>query len=99
MRAIYQYKTNIENLCKRYNVKTLYAFGSIVTDKFNENSDVDMIVAFKDLPVEDYFDNYYDFKFSLQDVFKRPVDLLEEQTIKNPFFIQNVNHNKKLIYG
>jgi predicted nucleotidyltransferase len=90
----------IENLCRQYNVKTLYAFGSVLTDKFNSDSDVDLIVDFMDIiPLESYADNYFDFKFSLQDILKRPIDLLEEKAIRNPYFRQNVNQKRQLIYG
>ena len=93
------YKIDISNLCKQYNVKSLYVFGSVLTDRFNNKSDIDMIVAFNQMPVESYADNYFDLKFTLQDVLKRPVDLLEEQAIKNPYFLQNINRTKQLIYG
>jgi len=45
--------------------------------------EIDMIVDFKDIDVNDYADNYFDFKFSLQEILNRPVDLLEEHAIKN----------------
>jgi predicted nucleotidyltransferase len=93
------YHTIIASLCKQYNVKLLYAFGSVLTDKFNDKSDVDLIVSFNQIPVEDYVDNYFDLKFTLQDILKRPVDLLEEQAIKNPYFLQNINSTRQLIYG
>jgi len=93
------YNQQINELCRLYNVSRLLAFGSVLTDGFNEQSDVDLIVTFSDIPVEKYADNYFDFKFSLQDVFNRPVDLLEEQAIKNPYFLQNVDSNKQIIYG
>jgi len=99
MEHLRRYTTDITNLCKQYSVKTLYAFGSVLTDRFKEDSDIDLIVAFNDIPVEDYADNYFDFKFSLQDIFNRQVDLLEEQAIKNPYFLKNLNDNKQLIYG
>jgi predicted nucleotidyltransferase len=47
----------------------------------------------------DYFDNYFDFKYSLQDLLGREIDLLEEQTIKNPYLKKNVDSTKMLIYG
>ncbi|WPO77601.1 hypothetical protein [Flavobacterium sp. KACC 22761] len=47
----------------------------------------------------DYADNYFDFKFSLEEIFKRPIDLLEEKAIKNPYFKENLNKQKQLIYG
>jgi predicted nucleotidyltransferase len=54
-------------LCKTHNVKRLYAFGSILTDQFNEESDIDLIVDFNDIELLDYADNYFDLKFSLED--------------------------------
>ena len=79
------YQDIIGDLCKKHNVNSLYAFGSVLTDRFNDKSDIDMIVSFKKIPLESYADNYFDLKFTLQDVLQRPVDLLEEQAIKNPF--------------
>jgi len=80
-------------------VKSLYAFGSVLSDHFNAESDIDLIVDFASMEVEDYADNYFDFKFSLQDLFKRPIDLLEEKAIKNPYFRENVNQKRQLVYG
>ncbi|MEO6283384.1 MAG: nucleotidyltransferase domain-containing protein [Dyadobacter sp.] len=93
------YKAAIAKLCKIYKVNSLYAFGSVLTDNFDAESDIDLIVDFANMEVEDYADNYFDFKFSLQEIFKRPVDLLEEQAIKNPYFRQNVNQQRQLVYG
>ena len=70
-----------------------------MTDRFNNESDIDLIVDFSNIDVEDYADNYFDFKFSLQDILNRTVDLLEEKAIKNPYFKQTVTKQKQLIYG
>ena len=80
-------------------MKSLYAFGSVLTDRFNDRSDVDLIVNFHDIKLLDYADNYFDLKFSLEDIFKRPVDLLEEKAIRNPYFKKSVEQTKLLIYG
>ena len=93
------YMISIAKLCETYKVRTLYAFGSVLTEKFHKDSDVDFIVDFENLSVEDYVDNYFDLKFSLEDILKRPVDLLEEKAIKNPYFKQNINQQKQLVYG
>jgi predicted nucleotidyltransferase len=93
------YKQDIDNLCKFYKVKSLYAFGSVLTDHFNPDSDIDMIVDFANIDVADYADNYFDFKFSLQEILKRPIDLMEEKAIKNPYFRQSVNQQRQLVYG
>ncbi|WP_229214148.1 nucleotidyltransferase family protein [Dyadobacter flavalbus] len=99
MNKLEMYKEAIVKLCRAHKVKSLYAFGSVLTDRFDADSDIDLIVDFTPMQVEDYADNYFDFKFSLQDIFKRPVDLLEEKAIKNPYFLQNINKQKQLVYG
>jgi predicted nucleotidyltransferase len=70
-----------------------------LTDRFNNESDIDLIVDFSNIDVEDYADNYFDFKFSLQEILNRTIDLLEEKAIKNPYFKQSVTKQKQLIYG
>jgi uncharacterized protein len=99
MNTLSVYKNEINELCANHKVKSLYAFGSVLTPNFNTKSDIDLIVDFNEIDVKDYADNYFDFKFSLQDIFNRPVDLLEEQAIKNPYFKQVVNQTKELVYG
>lgn len=99
MNRLSLYKDQINELCASHMVKSLYAFGSVLTSDFDNNSDIDLIVDFNDVDVNDYADNYFDLKFSLQDIFKRPIDLLEEQAIKNPYFKQVVNQTKELVYG
>lgn len=89
----------IKDLCKRHKVHKLFVFGSVLTNRFNDDSDVDLIVDFNKTEVEDYFDNYFDFKYSLQDLLGREIDLLEEQTIKNPYLKKNIDSTKMLIYG
>jgi predicted nucleotidyltransferase len=89
----------INALCKSHKVKSLYAFGSVLTDKFNDQSDIDLIVNFSDVQLLDYADNYFDLKFSLEDTFKRSVDLLEEKAIKNPYLKRAIEKNRQLIYG
>jgi len=89
----------IKNLCSTHKVKTLYAFGSVLNKNFNPQSDVDLIVDFEQVDTRQYADNYYNLKFSLEDIFNRPVDLLEEKAIKNPYFRQSVNQHRQLLYG
>jgi predicted nucleotidyltransferase len=99
MNPLLVYKDQINELCVSHKVENLYAFGSVLTEDFNSDSDIDLIVDFKDIDVKDYADNYFDLKFALQDIFKRPIDLLESQAIKNPYFKQAVDLKKQLVYG
>jgi len=96
---LHSYQNSLLELCQQHRVKALYAFGSVLTERFGTDSDVDLIVEFNDIPVEEYADNYFDFKFSLQDIFNRQVDLLEEQAIRNPYLRKNIDRKKQLIYG
>ena len=89
----------LKRLCAKYQVAKLYVFGSVITDKFNSESDIDFIVTFDSVDLEKYADNYFDFKFSLEKIFKREIDLLEEKAIKNPYLKQSIDKTKKLIYG
>ena len=98
MNTLSAYKNEINALCANHKVRTLYAFGSVLTPNFNSKSDVDLIVDFKEIDVKDYADNYFDFKFSLQEILNRPVDLLEEQAIKNPYFKEDLNKKKVIVY-
>ena len=93
------YLKEINYLCEQHKVNKLYVFGSALSNNFNEKSDIDLIVDFNTLALEEYADNYFDFKFSLQDILKRPLDLLEEKAIKNPYFRKSVNKQRQLIYG
>jgi len=99
MDRLQKYTPDIAKLCETHKVKSLYAFGSVLTDNFDKESDIDLIVDFSEIELEEYADNYFDFKFSLQDILKRPIDLLEEKAIKNPYFRQAVNQQRKLVYG
>lgn len=99
MQLLEHHTENINALCREHKVRRLYVFGSILTNSFHKESDIDLIVDFLDMKVEDYADNYFDFKFSLQDLLKRPIDLLEEKAIKNPYFKRAIDQQRQLIYG
>ncbi len=90
---------DIKKLCATHKVRQLYAFGSVLTPNFNSESDIDLVVDFDPIDTSLYADNYFDFKFSLPKIFNRPVDLLEEKAIKNPYFRQSLNKQRQLIYG
>ena len=86
-------------LCKKHNVAKLYLFGSYAKQKQTEKSDIDLLVTFENVDLYNYFDNYIELKNELENEFKRNVDLVEEQTLKNPFLIESINQSKQYIYG
>ncbi len=92
------YKSQIIALCRKYQVKTLFVFGSVLTQRFNAESDIDFVV---DIQAEEpliYADNYFNLKFALEDLLHKPIDLLEAKTLKNPFLKQSIDSTKIVFY-
>ncbi|MCF8371946.1 MAG: nucleotidyltransferase domain-containing protein [Bacteroidales bacterium] len=89
----------IQALCAKHKVAKLFVFGSVLTRRFKKDSDVDFVVNFVDVDLYDYADNYFDFKYSLENLLDREVDLLEDKAIKNPFLRKSIDSSKKLVYG
>lgn len=91
----------IFDLCRKHKVKSLAVFGSILTERFNEQSDVDLLVDFE--PIDhanfDYVNNYFGLRDALEHIFNRKVDLIEEKGLRNKYFIANVSRTKQMIYG
>jgi predicted nucleotidyltransferase len=89
----------LRELCIAYDVKAMYVFGSACTDKFNAGSDIDMLVSFKELSIEKYTDNYFALHEELEKLFDRKVDLVTENSLSNPYFIQSIEETKQLLYA
>lgn len=99
MNPLLHHQEHLSALCHKHRVESLHAFGSVLGTAFTEKSDIDLLVRFKPMELEVYFDNFMDFKFALEDLFQRPVDLVEDQAIRNPVFREVVDREKRLIYG
>ncbi|MBC7748077.1 MAG: nucleotidyltransferase domain-containing protein [Methylotenera sp.] len=89
----------IQELCRTNKVKTLFAFGSVTRNDFNENSDIDLVVDIDEKDPFKYTDFYFNLQSKLEDIFKRQVDLLEERAIKNRIFRRELDSTKVKIYG
>ena len=93
------HKKEIAKLCEIFKVKRMYVFGSITSKKFNEDSDIDFLISFsEDITLQEYSDNYFELHYKLKEVLNREVDIITEKSLKNPFFIESINNNKRLIY-
>jgi len=87
------------DLCRRHKVKTLYAFGSSISDSFNpESSDIDLVVEINDTNPIDRGEILLSLWDNLEIFFHRKVDLLTEKSIKNPFLRRSIDSTKVLIY-
>lgn len=88
----------IKALCATNKVISLFAFGSVTTDRFSPESDIDLIVDIEDIDPISYSDNYFNLKFELEHLLKREIDLLEQKAIKNPYLQQQIEKTKVLVY-
>lgn len=89
----------IRKLCVEYDIRQMYLFGSASSDKFNSESDVDLLISFKDIPADKYADNYFELHSKLEELFKRKIDLLTENSLSNPYLIESIEETKQLLYA
>ena len=99
MELINKYQKELNKACSTFKVKELYAIGSILTDKFNSQSDIDFIVSILSNDPIEYAENYFELKFELENIFNRKIDLLEQKAIRNKTFENLVNQKKMLVYA
>ena len=69
-----------QEIRERFGVERIGIFGSFVRGEEKPESDVDVLVEFRD--GEETFDHYMDLKFYLEDLFGRKVDLVMKDAIK-----------------
>lgn len=90
----------LESLCQRYGVLRLELFGSAVTGDYRHaGSDLDFLVEFKKPPFGGYAHAYFGLLKSLEQLFERPVDLVVESAIRNPYFRESVDESRVLVYA
>ena len=99
MEEINKHIDQIKKLCDTNKVKSLFAFGSVVSDNLRPESDIDFVVDIDDKDPLSYSDKYFDLKFNLEKIFKRKIDLLELKAIKNKFLRQDIDQSKLRVYG
>jgi predicted nucleotidyltransferase len=86
-------------LCQKHNVKTLYAFGSSITDRFNEQtSDIDLLVEIDESDPIERGEKLMSLWDKLENYFDRKVDLLTNASLKNPVLKKNIERTKVLLY-
>jgi len=93
-----QHQENINRLCQKYGIARFEIFGSALREDFAADSDVDCLIDFVESG-SNYFERYFDLKYELEKLFGRNVDLIVEKAIRNPYFKQEANETKKLIYA
>ncbi len=92
--------SDIAALCQRYGVRRLELFGSAArgVDFDPERSDADFLVEFDQARRIDPLEQFFGLSDSLGKVLGRPVDLIERGAVRNPFFAQQMNEARELVY-
>lgn len=91
----------IIDICKRFHVRRLWVFGSILTPSFSDRSDVDLCVDFdwKNIPLLESANNFFGFQNALETLLGRKIDLTDDSAVRNPYFRAELNETRRLIYG
>ncbi len=92
------YRVALEEVCRQFNVRQLEVFGSAAQQDLDDCRDVDLLVEFNDQVEPHRFDNYFEFLRCLEDLFSKPVDLIEPEGLQNPFFVKQVNASRRTLY-
>lgn len=96
---IQQRGDEFSRLCQKHSVKVLYAFGSSVTDRFNEQtSDIDLLVEIDEPDPIERGEKLMSLWDKLEEFFERKVDLLTQSSLKNPVLKKNIERTKVLLY-
>jgi predicted nucleotidyltransferase len=98
--TITDHREAIALLCERFHVVRLDVFGSAVTDRFDPaTSDVDILVEFADPTAASYADDYFGLLHELETLLGRPVDLLINRSIRNPYLRRRIESTRVPIYA
>ncbi|TVR41394.1 MAG: hypothetical protein EA392_01555 [Cryomorphaceae bacterium] len=99
MKELNNHIKQINEACSMNQVKRLFAFGSVTRNELKAESDIDFVVEINDSDPISYTDHYFALKEKLEQLLKRPIDLLEEKAIRNPFLRSEIDKTKVMIYG
>jgi hypothetical protein len=88
----------IRDFCRKWKVKELSLFGSVLHDGFRQDSDVDVLVEFSDDALWDLWD-LAAMQAELAAIFERDVDLVEKQGLRNPFRRRSILNAREIVYA
>jgi len=100
MNLIDQHKEQVVALCRDAGARRLDAFGSVLRADFDPAvSDLDLLVEFDDIPPAAYAHAYFELKDGLERIFGRPVDLVTDSGLANPYFRARVASERRTVYA
>lgn len=92
-------QNELAEICRHRHVRRLGVFGSAATGGFNPaSSDLDFLVEFEPLPPGEHAEHYFGLAEDLRRLFALPVDLVELEPIRNPYFREAVEETQVPLY-
>lgn len=88
----------IEEFCLKWQISEMALFGSVLSEDFRPNSDIDVLVTFKDNDQWGLFD-FVDMIDELKAIFGRRIDLVEKDSLRNPFRKRTILAANEVIYA
>jgi predicted nucleotidyltransferase len=93
-------RNELAALCKQHHVRRLAVFGSAARNDFDTlRSDIDLLVEFEPLAPIQYSDNYFNLLNALNCLFRRDIDLITWKSIRNPYFLREVESSNEILYA
>ena len=95
---VHSKRDDIAALCRHFGIRRLAIFGSGATGRFSpESSDLDFIVDLGEYDAT-VGDRYLDFADALEELLQRPVDLLTERSVRNPYLRASIDRQRETVY-
>ncbi len=88
---------DLHEIIKDYEVEEFYLFGSILREDFTKDSDVDVLISFKQNSNYSLFD-IMDLQERLEKYFNKKVDLVEKEGLKNPYRRKEILSTSRRVY-
>ena len=89
---------SISELCRRWKIRKLALFGSVLRPDFRPDSDIDVLVVFDPDAMWSAWD-HFDLREELRKLLGREIDLVEERSLENPFRRRAILRSQRVIYG
>jgi len=91
-------KHKIASFCHQWQIKEFAIFGSALRDDFSALSDIDILVSFDDSAEFTLLD-LVQMKIELEQLFNRPVDLVEKAALRNPYRRREILETSQVVYA
>jgi predicted nucleotidyltransferase len=94
------HRDEVAALCRQSGARRLDIFGSAARGDFDPaTSDLDFLVEFEDVPPARYAQAYFSLKEGLERLFGRPVDLVTDSGLANPYFRDRIASESRNVYA